>query len=108
MQRRDGFAASRAWQPDVRVAVELLPLFDDSHGAGGHLDKDWVGQNCGVCGRSGHPANGTVRLSGPVYDAAGLLAPAGGAATSGPWWPACVPSGDLAVYAVSFPAGRFW
>lgn len=105
LQRRDGFASSRAWQPAVRVAVDLLPSFADSFS--GDVAGDVVaGEDCAVCGRSGHPAICTVRLSGPLCDAAGMMAPPREAAAG--WWTDQVPLGDHALYAAHFAAGRQW
>ena len=103
LQRRDGFASSRAWQHDVRIAVDLLPHFDDS-ATGSIDDNSWQGQDCGVCGRAGHPAACTVQLSGPLCNTEGIMV----ASQSVQWWTKSLPCGDLRIYTASYPSGRFW
>ncbi|KAH6636337.1 hypothetical protein F5144DRAFT_601091 [Chaetomium tenue] len=56
--------SSAAWKRDFYMALRARPHFDSADFfRGGMLE----GQNCGACGRSGHPAKHSMKFTGDPY-----------------------------------------
>ncbi|KAK3692035.1 hypothetical protein B0T22DRAFT_1865 [Podospora appendiculata] len=57
--------ASSAWRKDFYMALRARPYFTNVELPKGEAFDEF--ENCGACGRRGHPARWSIQFSGPAY-----------------------------------------